>query len=463
MCLLSRSLYGLKQAPRAWYHWIAGFLVELGFVSTQSDASLFVYQQGGDAAHLLLYVDDIVLAASSDTLLRRLISRLQDKFALKDLGALHYFLGVEVTRCLDGFFLCQHKYALELLERAGMTNCKPASTPVDTKGKVSSMDGALAADGSFYRSNVGALQYLTLTRPDLTYAVQQVFLHMHAPRDVHWALVKRVLRYIRGTPALGLTLPASSSLDLVAMTAVTGTSEILVTQCYPPPTPTVNGSTSAFRRDLLSLLDALPSAAAPTGFASMRTGGAFARGLCFGDPAPDSCFRCLSDVGRKITDLCGDVNRRAGFLIDGCFPGYADTNASSAGADDNDISGVTFSGDALRRFDNVDVQKLVAVAQSLVPRAANCQVASANATTTASNGDTVRVLAQCAPDRDAAECARCLRDSSLQMAKSWSLTLTAGVDVQGSVAAVLGPDCYLRLEISAPPLREKIREYYSGR
>ncbi|KAF7002871.1 hypothetical protein CFC21_018283 [Triticum aestivum] len=248
-------------------------------------------------------------------------------------------------------------------------------------------------------------------------------------------------------------------LSLVAITAVTGTSEIIVTRCYPPPTPTVNGSTSAFRRDLLSLLDAVPSATARTGFASMRTGGAFARGLCFGDPAPDPCFRCLSDAGGKITDLCGHANRRAGFLTDGCFLGYSDANASSAGADDDDISGVTFSGDAVPRIDNVDVLKLVAVARSLVPRSANGQVAAADATATASNGYTVRMLAQCATDSAPAECARCLRDSSLQMAKSWSLTLTAGVDVQGSVAAVLGPNCYLRFEISAPPLpvREKIR------
>ncbi|KAM3369078.1 hypothetical protein ACQJBY_017139 [Aegilops geniculata] len=243
-------------------------------------------------------------------------------------------------------------------------------------------------------------------------------------------------------------------LSLVAMTAVTGTSEIIVTRCYPPPTPTVNGSTSAFRRDLHSLLDALPSAAAPTGFASLRTGGAFARGLCFGDPAPDPCFRCLSDAGRKITDLCGHANRRAGFLDDGCFLGYSDANASSAGADDDDISGVTFSGDALPRFDNVDVQKLVAVARSLVPRSANGQVAAADATATASNGDTVRVLAQCATDRAPAECARCLRDSSLQMGQSWGLTLGAS-----AVQTVLASNCYLRFEISAPPLpvREKIR------
>ena len=97
-----------------------------------------------------------------------------------------------------------------------MSNCKPASTPVDTKAKVSALEGSPAPDAAFYRSIVGALQYLTLTRPDLQYAVQQVCLHMHSPQDSHWNLVKRILWYIRGTMTMGLTLTACSSLDLVA-------------------------------------------------------------------------------------------------------------------------------------------------------------------------------------------------------------------------------------------------------
>nr|XP_020201093.2 uncharacterized mitochondrial protein AtMg00810-like [Aegilops tauschii subsp. strangulata] len=97
-----------------------------------------------------------------------------------------------------------------------MLNCKLVPTPIDTKAKVSALDGSPAPDAAFYRSIVGALQYLTLTRPDLQYAVQQVCLHMHAPRDTHWNLVKRILRYIRGTTDLGLTLTASPSTDLVA-------------------------------------------------------------------------------------------------------------------------------------------------------------------------------------------------------------------------------------------------------
>ena len=97
VCLISRSLYGLKRAPRAWYQRITAFLQTLGFTSTRSGASLFVYHHGVDTAYLLLYVDDIILTASTAELLQRLTTRLRDEFALKDLGPLHYFLGIEVV------------------------------------------------------------------------------------------------------------------------------------------------------------------------------------------------------------------------------------------------------------------------------------------------------------------------------------------------------------------------------
>nr|XP_020164044.1 uncharacterized mitochondrial protein AtMg00810-like [Aegilops tauschii subsp. strangulata] len=216
VCLLSRSLYGLKQAPRAWYQRIAAFLHQLGFRSTHSDASLFVYHQGSDTAYLLLYVDDIILTACTAGLPSQLMARLRAEFTIKDLGPLHYFLGVEVVRRLDGFFLHRWKYPYELLERAAMLNCKPAAMHVDTKAKLSATDGSPASDAAFYRSIVGALQHLTLTRPEIQYAVQQVCLHMHAPRDVHWAAVKRILRYVCGTMDLGVTLHASADTALTA-------------------------------------------------------------------------------------------------------------------------------------------------------------------------------------------------------------------------------------------------------
>ena len=137
---------------------------------------------------------------------------------MKDLGLLHHFLDVTVEPRPSGLLLHQRQYALEILERAGMTNCKPCSTPVDTLTKLSADLGDTVADPTAYWSLAGALQYLTFTRPDLTYAVQQVCLHMHDPRESHLAALKRLLRYIRDTVDLGLVLHRLSSAELVVYT-----------------------------------------------------------------------------------------------------------------------------------------------------------------------------------------------------------------------------------------------------
>jgi len=218
VCKLNKSLYGLKQAPRAWYSRFATYLLVLGFTEAKSDTSLFIYRRGTDTVYLLLYVDDIVLTASSPALLRSTISALQREFSMKDLGALRHFLGIAVHRRPDGLFLSQQQYILDVLERAGMTDCKPCSTPVDTHAKLSATAGGLVSDATHYRSLTGALQYLTFTRPDISYAVQQVYLHMHAPRDPHLSAVKRILRYLRGTMHYGLLLRPSSPSELVVYT-----------------------------------------------------------------------------------------------------------------------------------------------------------------------------------------------------------------------------------------------------
>ncbi|GJU70548.1 ribonuclease H-like domain-containing protein [Tanacetum coccineum] len=142
VCLLQRSLYGLKQ--------------------------------GTDTAYLLLYVDDIVLIVSSESLLQQIIRSLHQEFAMTDLGPLNYFLGILVTRDSSGLFLSQKKYALEILGKAHMANCNPCRTPIDTESKLGS-DGDLVSDPTLYRSLAGSLQYLTFTRPDISYAVQQLF------------------------------------------------------------------------------------------------------------------------------------------------------------------------------------------------------------------------------------------------------------------------------------------------
>jgi hypothetical protein len=216
VCLLSRSLYGLRQAPRAWFTRFIEHVTSIGFVQSRTDASLFVLRQGSSMAYLLLYVDDMILSASSPALLQQLFKQLQSSFTVKDMGDLRYFLGVEVQRSAHGFFLSQSKYTHEVLERTGMANCKPVSTPTDTKPKISCDDGTTLRDMSWYHAMAGALQYLTLTRPDIAYAVQQVCLHMHAPRDMHLVLLKRVLRYLKGTTTHGLQLHRAKTPTITA-------------------------------------------------------------------------------------------------------------------------------------------------------------------------------------------------------------------------------------------------------
>jgi hypothetical protein len=131
----------------------------------------------------LLYIDDIVLTASSTRLLDRITTSLRSEFAMMDMGSLHYFLGIAVTRDSSGMHLSQAKYAVEILDNAGMTACKSAMTPVDTSPKLSASAGPHVADLTKYQSLAGALQSLTFTCPDIAYAVQQVCLHMHDPHE----------------------------------------------------------------------------------------------------------------------------------------------------------------------------------------------------------------------------------------------------------------------------------------
>jgi hypothetical protein len=157
VCRLNRSLYGLNQAPRAWYNRFASFLLSLGFVEAKSDASLFVYHRKDDMVYLLLYVDDIVLTASTDVLLRRFITSLQQEFSMKDLGKLHHFLGMQVQHTVAGLFLSQRQYMIDILDRAGMAECKPYSTPVDVNPKLSGTIGNPVTDPTDFRSLAGAL------------------------------------------------------------------------------------------------------------------------------------------------------------------------------------------------------------------------------------------------------------------------------------------------------------------
>ncbi|KAK1667332.1 hypothetical protein QYE76_055491 [Lolium multiflorum] len=213
ICRLDKALYGLKQAPRAWHHRLGSALAALGFVPSKADTSLFILQRPTITMFLLVYVDDIIVISSSPTTVDRLVSRLSQQFAIKDLGTLHYFLGVEVHTLKTGLSLTQRKYAQDILARAGMLKCSSASTPMAANERLCAEDGDLLSDedATLYRSLVGGLQYLTLTRPDLSFSVNRVCQYLHAPRSSHWSAVKRILRYVHGTVAHGLLVQPSRS------------------------------------------------------------------------------------------------------------------------------------------------------------------------------------------------------------------------------------------------------------
>jgi hypothetical protein len=140
VCKLRKALYGLKQAPRAWFDRFSIFLLQYGFFCSLADPSLFIFHSNSDTLILLLYVDDILLTGSSAPLVTNLIQLLSSEFAMKDLGPIHHFLGIEITQTLEGLHLSQSHYALTILERAGMVDCKPMSTPLEAKTKTAATD-----------------------------------------------------------------------------------------------------------------------------------------------------------------------------------------------------------------------------------------------------------------------------------------------------------------------------------
>lgn len=139
---------------------------------------------------------------------------MEQEFAIKDLGDLHYFLGIEVKRSYGELLLTQERYATSILQKVGMELCKPISSPLSTTEKLSVHEGDLLGpeDSTKYRSIVGALQYHTWTRPDLSFSVNKVCQFLHSPTILHWSAVKRIVRYVKGTIHLGLKIGRSKSM-----------------------------------------------------------------------------------------------------------------------------------------------------------------------------------------------------------------------------------------------------------
>ncbi|PKU82566.1 Retrovirus-related Pol polyprotein from transposon TNT 1-94 [Dendrobium catenatum] len=209
VCQLHKAIYGLKQAPRQWYTTFMEYLISIGFESSSADPSLFILRKHPDNIYLLVYVDDILITGSNQDLVASVMHKLSQQFSMKNLGSVHDFLGIKIDRYTDSYFLSQTLYANSILQQAGLLNCNPTSNPTCTKIPDNPKPDAQLADPGVYRRITGSLQYLTLTRPDIAYSVNKLSQHMHNPEAQHIFLLKKLLRYIKGTIQFGIPITKS--------------------------------------------------------------------------------------------------------------------------------------------------------------------------------------------------------------------------------------------------------------
>ena len=193
VCKLNKSIYGLKQAPRCWNMALDAYLKELRFEQTKSDPCIYVSTEG-ETFYLGVYVDDIVLAGTTEERIREIKNALSRKFEIKDIGKLHYFLGMTIKQTDEKIWIGQPKYTENLLKKFGMQDCKPVSTPVEPGQKLeAATDRDLTVDQQKYQSAIGSLMYLSVcTRPDISFAVGNLAKFSSQPTKHHWNGLKHL-------------------------------------------------------------------------------------------------------------------------------------------------------------------------------------------------------------------------------------------------------------------------------
>ena len=216
VCRLEKSLYGLKQAPRCWFDKLTIALKDYGFEQNVSNYSLFMYQKHDTQLQLLVYVDDHVISVNSCGVINQFKEYLSSCFKMKNLGVLRYFIGIEVARSSEGMYLCERKYALDIIVETCLLGVKPISFPLEQNYKLFSVDDEPLSDLSSYRHLVGRLIYLGVTRPKLSYFVNVLAQFMHKLQPAHWNVALRVVRYLKNNHSQGIFLRSNTKLILSA-------------------------------------------------------------------------------------------------------------------------------------------------------------------------------------------------------------------------------------------------------
>ncbi|GJS89882.1 putative ribonuclease H-like domain-containing protein [Tanacetum coccineum] len=209
-----KALYGLHQAPRAWYATLSTFLLKNGYRRGTIDKTLFLKKDKNDIILVQVYVDDIIFGSTKKSWCDEFEALMKSRFQMSSMGELTFFLGLQVKQKEDGIFISQDKYVAEILKKFDFANVKTASTPIETQKPLVKDEEASDVDVHLYRSMIGSLMYLTASRPDIMFAVCACSRFQVTPKSSHLSAVKRIFRYLKGKPKLGLWYPKVSSFDL---------------------------------------------------------------------------------------------------------------------------------------------------------------------------------------------------------------------------------------------------------
>ncbi|GJS03697.1 putative ribonuclease H-like domain-containing protein [Tanacetum coccineum] len=211
-----KALYGLHQAPRAWYATLSTFLEKHGYKRGTIDKTLFIKRDKKDIMLVQVYVDDIIFGSTNKSWCDEFEALMQSRFQMSSMGELTFFLGLQVKQNKGGIFISQDKYVAEILKKFDLVNVKAAITPMETKMPLTKDEEAFDVDVHLYRSMIGSLMYLTASRPDIMYAVCVCSRFQVTPKISHLNAVKRIFKYLKGKPNLGLWYPRESPFDLEA-------------------------------------------------------------------------------------------------------------------------------------------------------------------------------------------------------------------------------------------------------
>ncbi|KAJ9561035.1 LOW QUALITY PROTEIN: hypothetical protein OSB04_006195 [Centaurea solstitialis] len=214
--ILDKALYGLKQAPRAWYDHLSNALLDNGFYKGKIDPTLFIKTEGNDILLVQIYVDDIIFGSTNSDMCTWFSDLMTTRFAMSMLRELFFFLGLQVLQKPDGILINQSKYIGDLLKRFHMDTSSVAKTPMASGTLIGADPKGKPVDQKTYRAIIGSLLYLTASRPDIMFATCCCARFQANPKESHMMAVKRILRYLKGTPNRGLWYPKESGFELVA-------------------------------------------------------------------------------------------------------------------------------------------------------------------------------------------------------------------------------------------------------